>query len=265
MNRILKVKAPSDRSFPMEMQDVLTTVNGAPITVEDVTVFLKVNGTFRNAIYQLIEACVITAKSHELNIQISEREFYEYAETKRRLFGLHNAMDMNRYCKWHGILMDQWNEAMRLELFRKKLKEKIITDANITEFFGEHKNDFVMAYVSRIVCAEQMEICQAKERIVAHQEDFAAVARRISMEKNTRVAGGYLGGIKPGTLPKLIEQEIFAAQPDSVLGPYEQSGYWVLYRVEELSNPALNTTLKQQICDHLFGKWLQKEVLSARV
>jgi len=34
----------------MEMQDVLTTVNSAPITVDDVTVHLKVNGTFRNAI-----------------------------------------------------------------------------------------------------------------------------------------------------------------------------------------------------------------------
>lgn len=249
----------------MEMQDVLTTVNGGPITVADVTVHLKVNGTFRNAIYQLIEARVIAAKSHELNIQISEREFYEYADTKRRLFGLLNAIDMNRYCKWHGVLMDQWNEAVRLELVRKKLKEKIITDANVIEFFGEHKDDFVMAYVSRIVCAEQMEVYQAKEQIVAHREDFAAVARRISMEKNTRIAGGYLGGIKPGTLPKLIEQEIFSAQPDSVLGPYEQSGYWVLYRVEELSNPTLNETLKQQICDHLFGKWLQKEVLSARV
>jgi len=249
----------------MEMQDVLTTVNGAPVTVDDVTVHLKVNGTFRNAIYQLIEARVIGAKGEELNIQIGDRELYEHADAKRRLLGLPNAIDMNRYCKWHGILMDQWNEAVRLELLRKKLKERIITDTDITEFFGEHKNDFVMAYVSRIVCAQQIEAHQAKEQIVACQKDFAAVARRISMEKNTRIAGGFLGGIKPGTLPKAIEQEIFAAPPDSVLGPYEQSGYWVLYRVEEINTPTLNETLKQQICDHLFGKWLQKEVLSARV
>lgn len=249
----------------MEMQDVLTTVNGAPVTVEDVTVHLKVNGTFRNAIYQLIEARVVTAKSQELNISIGDREFYEYADTKRRLLSLHNAIDMNRYCKWHGILMDQWNEAVRLELLRKRLKEKIITETNVIEFFGEHKNDFMMAYLSRIVCAQQTEAQQAKEQIVGHGQDFASVARRISVEKNTRIAGGYLGGIKPGTLPKFIEQEIFAAQPACVLGPYEQSDYWVLYRVEELSNPTLKETLKQQICDHLFAQWLQKEVLSARV
>lgn len=249
----------------MELQDVLTTVNGAPITVDDVTAYLKVNGTFRNAIYQLIEARVIAAKGEEFNIQIGDREFYQHADAKRRLLGLLNAIDMNRYCKWHGILMDQWNEAVRLELLRKRLKETIITDADITEFFAEHKNDFVIVYVSRIVCAQQMEVHQAKEQIVAHRKDFAAVARRISLEKNTRIAGGYLGGIKPGTLPKLIEQEIFSAQPDSILGPYEQSGYWVLYRVEEITTPTLNETLKQQICDHLFAKWLQKEVLSAKV
>ncbi|MGI0015396.1 MAG: hypothetical protein ACREBU_18420, partial [Nitrososphaera sp.] len=87
----------------MEMQDVLTTVNGTPITVDDVTVYLKVSGTFRNAIYQLIETRVIAAKGEEFNIQIGDRDFYGHVDAKRRLLGLHNAMDMNRYCKWHGI------------------------------------------------------------------------------------------------------------------------------------------------------------------
>jgi hypothetical protein len=248
----------------MEMLDVLTTVNGKPITVEDVAVHLKVNGTFRNAIYQLIETRVVDLKCQEFKICISDNEFYEYSDTKRRLLGLSNAIDMNRYCKWHGILMDQWNDTVRQEILRKKLKEKIVADAEITAFFEEHKNEFKTAYLLRIVCTDCAKAQQVKDQIVNHGEDFSIVARRVSIEKNTRMAGGYLGCIKYGTLPKAIDQAVFSGQPGHVLGPFEQSGYWVLYKIEEISNPALDDTLKKNIADHLFARWLQKEMLNAR-
>lgn len=248
----------------MEMLDVLTTVNGKTITVQDVTIHLKVNGIFRNAIYQLIEARVVDFRCQEFNICISDNEFYEYADTKRRLLGLSNAIDMNRYCKWHGIVMDQWNDAVRQEILRKKLKERIVADAEITAFFEEHKNEFKTAYLLRIVCTDDAEAQQVKEEIVSQEKDFSIVARRVSIEKNTRMAGGYLGCIKYGTLPKVIDQAVFSGQPGHVLGPFEQSGYWVLYKIEEISNPVLDDTLKKNISDHIFTQWLRKEVFNAR-
>lgn len=87
----------------MEMHDVLTTVSGKPITVEDVIVHLKGTGTFRNAIYQLIEHRVIDFKCKELRVNVGDSEFRDYARTRRRLLGLTNAVDMSRYCRWHGI------------------------------------------------------------------------------------------------------------------------------------------------------------------
>jgi hypothetical protein len=71
----------------MEMQDVVTTVSGNPIKVEDIIVHLKVNGAFRNTIYQLIENRVVALKCRELNIGISDNEFYAHADTKRRMLG----------------------------------------------------------------------------------------------------------------------------------------------------------------------------------
>ena len=248
----------------MEMLDVLTTVNGKPITVEDVTVHLKVNGTFRNAIYQLIETRVVDLKCQELSISISDNEFYEYSDTKRRLQGLSNAIDMNRYCKWHGILMDQWNDTVRQDILRKKLKEKIVIDTEITAFFEEHQNEFKTAYLSRIVCTDCAKAQQVKEQIASHGEDFSIAARRVSIEKNTRMAGGYLGCIKYGTLPKTIDQAVFSGQPGQMLGPFEQSGYGVLYKIEEIITPVLDDTLKKNISDLLFARWLQREMLNAR-
>ncbi len=248
----------------MEMQDVLTTVNGEPITVEDAIVRLKANGNFRNAIYQLIESRVIALKCQELGIGVRENELHAHSETKRRLLGLFRAMDMNRYCKWHGITMEHWNATVQQEVLRRKLNEALIEDFDVEEYFEQNKNKFMMASLSRIVCAEFAEARKAKDRIVNGVEDFATVARDVSREKNTRRSGGYLGCIKFGTLAPTINEAVFSASPGEILGPFEQSGYWVLYRVEERRNPELDESLRKNISDQLFSQWLRKEALNAK-
>jgi hypothetical protein len=255
----------NQEALGMEMQDVLTTVNGSPVTVKDVTVHLKTNGIFRNAIYQLIENRVIASQCQALHISIDDRELHEHAETKRRLLGLSSAMEMNRYCKWHGILMEQWNEMVHQEILRKKLKEKVITESDITAFFAGHKQGFGMAHLSRIVCAGREEAQQAKDQVLTQGKEFSALARQVSIERNTRIAGGYIGCLKAGTLPRVIDQAVFFGQPGDILGPFDQSGYWVIYKIEEIKNPELDEALKANIADHLFSKWLQKTVLSTKV
>ncbi|MGI9304946.1 MAG: peptidylprolyl isomerase [Gammaproteobacteria bacterium] len=248
----------------MDMRDVITTVVGRPVTAEDVIVHLKADGTFRNAIYQLIEVQVIALKCEELKITCSEEDFRDYADTKRRLMGLFSAEDMNRYCKWYGIVMSQWNEMVRNELLRTKLQKKIITDADVGAYFEDHKNDFYMATLSRIVCPDEEQAQAALGAIRDDGDDFAAVARKVSIEKNTRAAGGYLGSVKYGTLPRAINDAVFSENPGSVLGPFEQSGYWTIYRIEEVKNTELDDAQTKNISDQLFTRWLKDEVLSVK-
>jgi hypothetical protein len=248
----------------MEMQDIVTTVCGEPITMADVVVHLKGNGTFRNAIYQLIETRVISRKCEELGITISDHEFHDHAEKKRRLLGLTSVVDLNRHCRWHGIVLEQWHSIVQQELLRHKLRDKIISSKDVETYFKKHKNDFMTASVSRIVCPDYGAIEKAKQSIIVQGEDFAAVARRVSLEKNTRIAGGYLGSVKHGTLPHPINNVVFSADPGSVLGPFEQSGYWVLYRLEERRNTELDEALHKNNAGRLFNQWLQKLVLSTK-
>jgi hypothetical protein len=248
----------------MEMQDILTTVGGEPITVADVIVHLKCDGAFRNAIYQLIEARVIIRQCKELGIVISDHEFHAHIETKRRLLGLASVIDLNRHCRWHDIVLEQWHNNIQQELLRHKLRDKIISCKDVKAYYKEHKNDFMMASVSRLVCPDYGSVEQAKQRIIVEGEDFAPVARKVSLEKNTRIAGGYLGSVKYGSLPYPINKAVFSADPGSVLGPFEQGGYWVLYRLEERRNTELDEALHNNIANRLFNQWLQKFVLSTK-
>ena len=248
----------------MEMHDVLTTVSGEPITVEDVIVHLKGNGTFRNAIYQLIEYRVIAFNCKELRVNLGDQELRDYSQTRRRLLGLTSAVDMSRYCRWHGITMEQWNSMIQRDLLRQKLKTRLISQRDVEAYFEAHKHDFMMASVSRIVCATASDAEAAKKRTQQHGEDFATVARSVSLERNTRSSGGYVGCIKSGTLPEPVNQVVFAARPGATLGPFEQSGYWVLYRLEERRNTELDETLRNNISEQLFNRWLRDIALKVR-
>lgn len=248
----------------MEMHDVLTTVSGEPITVEDVIVHLKGNGTFRTAIYHLIENHVIALKCKELRVNVGEEEFREYSLTRRRLLGLVSVIDMSRYCRWHGITMEQWNTMIQRDLLRQKLKERLITKRKVEAHFEARKHDYMMVSVSRIVCATAGDAEAARKRIQDKGEDFATVARSVSLERNTRVSGGYVGCIKSGTLPEAINQTVFAAQPGDTLGPFQQSGYWVLYRVEERQNTELDMTLRNNVSEQLFNQWLRDSARNAK-
>lgn len=248
----------------MQMADVLTTVSGRPITVEDVLVYLKANGTFRNAIYQIISKEVVAFKARELNIRVSETELAEYTRTRRAATGLQDAVRMNDYCKYLGITYDQWQREMETELLRDKVKRRMNPPARVREVYEEHRNELLTLNLSRIVCRTEVEVAAIRARIERGEGDFSTLAREHSLEENTRVAGGYLGSLRAGMLPEPLERQLFAAPVESMVGPVEQEGYWVLYRIDALRGTELTDEISEQITDRLFNDWLEQAVQNVK-
>lgn len=249
----------------MEITDILTSVNGKPITVEDVLIHLKACGTFRNAILELIELEVIESKAAELGITLSEDELYAYTENQRASMGLSDTLRMNEYCSLMGITMDQWYTTMEKDLLRIRLMERLIDQGDIEASFEGQKERLKTVSTSRIVCADQQMSEELSRLLNANPEEFSPLARKHSLEQNTRVAGGYVGNIQPGMLPEEIEERLFQAGEGELVGPLWQNGYWVLYRVEHITHQELNSTMTTQIRESLFQQWLEREVYSAKV
>ena len=56
----------------MELGTAVTTVKGDAITVEDVILHLKAKGTFRTAIYEIIEQRIIKYKLREYGVTLPQ-------------------------------------------------------------------------------------------------------------------------------------------------------------------------------------------------
>ena len=248
----------------MDINDRLTTVNGKPVTVNDVFVFLKATGQFRSAIYDVIEIEVIKQKAESMGIGVSEAELQEHSDTRKRWLGLNSVADWHNHCRWVGINEEQWTKAVRTEFLRKRLQRRAIAAADIKRYFNDNKAKLLTARLSRIVCADEASATSLVARVRLAPDQFPLLARQHSIEEQTRNGGGYLGSFNTGILPAEIERVVFAAQPGEVLGPYGVNGHWTLYRVEGIDHAELDDALRTYISEKLFSEWLQNEVTIAK-
>lgn len=247
----------------MEMDSVVATLEGSPITVEDIIIHLKANGTFRNAAYQIIESEVIKARCRERGIVIGEAELDEYARRRRNELGLDDAVKMNDYCRWLGIGFDQWSRRIENDLLRIKLANKVIDADAVTRHYEANKQALKTVSISRIVCRTEQDIGESKRMIDEQQRDFSTVAREVSIEESTRLSGGYIGTVHHGMLSPEVDRAVFAAAEHEILGPFRENGFWTLYHIANVSHAKLDTELRARISEQLFAAWLEAEVYQA--
>ena len=271
MIRRRRARAWSDLVESDECQDginqtspYITIVHGKSITTEDVLVHLKAHGTFRSAIYDLIEMEVIKLMFDEQDIEITDAELQEYSENKRLELGINDAVEMNEYCMWLGVTYDQWYQIIEIELMQLKLTDNVIDDKKVAAYYEYNKNDLKTLSVSRIVCDDESVINQVKSKLDDGQCDFSTLAREFSIEENTNMAGGYVGSVRKGMLPEAIDEQIFYANKNDIIGPSRQNGFWTLYKIESIDHVELDDALKRHISETLFNEWLEIQVNKAR-
>jgi hypothetical protein len=243
----------------MKLTDVLIRVDGREITAEDVLVFLKANGIFRNTVCQLVELEVMKRRAADLGIGRDESAFEEYCHRKRRYWGILPTAAMHDFCRKNGITLEQWLEATRLEYIRDSVRGHVVSEEEVQAFFEKHREGLRTVTISRIVCEDEAAARKVLARAEAG-EPFADLARECSREGSTRVAGGYLGTVRRGALAPAVEAPVFAASAGEIVGPLFENGYWTLYRIDGIREPVLDETLRRDISDRLFRRWLQAAI-----
>jgi len=247
----------------MEMQDTLIVVNGRRITVADVLVYFKATGVFRDAVCRLVELNVIRDKLPALDLDINDAELYEFAAAKRRFAGLEHAGAMNEYCLSNGITMAQWLAMTKDELLLHKVRAKVVAERDVAEYFRLNQELMRTVALSRIVCRDEATANGTVRRALAN-ESFSELARRFSVEESTRQCGGYLGAVRRGMLPASVDDKVFAARVNDILGPFWENGYWSVYKIEAIREAELGNAVKKEIADQLFKAWLLRAIGASR-
>jgi len=106
-----------------------------------------------------------------------------------------------------------------LEEEMKKITQP--TDQELKEYYEKHKGEFMVnnqIRLSQIVVKDQEKAKEVFERL-QKGEDFAKVAKELSLDKNSAKSGGDLGYFKKGELNKELDNIAFRLKKDEVSHP----------------------------------------------
>ena len=154
-----------------------------------------------------------------------------------------------------------------LEEFRDQLRAEMLTESVIHQITNAVSDKTEQVHARHILLGSEDKAQEALRRVQAG-EDFATVAREMSVDDITRTEGGDLGFFPKGMLsvPREVEDAAFALQPGQVSGvvrsPY---GFHIIQVVERQSDRVLQPDVYQAMKQKSFDEWLQRERATAQV
>ena len=163
-------------------------------------------------------------------------------------------------------------------LFRKVTKSAsgVPGSADVASYFKEHRADFAVPprrHLLNIVVKTRADTVKVAK--AAKGADFAALARRYSLDDSTRAEGGDLGTVSADQLDDAYAKAAFAAGDGAVFGPVQTSHGWNVGKVVGVV-PGRAVTLakvRSQVVTNMrseraldtWRSWLSKQVADADI
>ena len=149
------------------------------------------------------------------------------------------------------------------------------TAADVSSYLERNRERYVepeRRWVRHVLCADEQTASVVAERALAG-ERIADLARQFSTDFGSKNAGGDLGPLRRGELAGEIEELVFAAEADEVLGPVRSPFGWhvlVVYAIQDeqaaelaLARASIAADLARRNRSVAYAAWFESRLLEA--
>ncbi len=206
----------------------------------------------REVLDRIIDENLLLQQANELKLSVSSEEVDRSIEQIKKDYGLDDQR-LNEELRRQGMNLASYRQNTRKEILRYRViniavGSKIqVSDSDVESYYERNlksgKNDQVRVSHIFIAIPENADAAKVLEReeyarkIAARAkagEDFAALAKQMSEDRNTRAEGGDLGYFgKEMGLPKPVEELVFSMKIGEVGGPVRgNQGFHVIKLVD---------------------------------
>jgi parvulin-like peptidyl-prolyl isomerase len=213
------------------------------------------SGQARNFAREAIIAREAVEKADELGLEASGDELQEFADDFRRLRDLTSAKDTLDYLAHHGLTEDDFSDFCEATILIGKLRDRLASEERVREHFIRNRSEFDLAKVSTLTVAEESLAVEIILQVTEEGGDFHALARKHSLDADTKSLGGFQGFVARRRFNPEIAAKVFNAAAGEVLGPYPENGHFRLIFVEELNRAELDDRTRGLIADRIFDEW----------
>ncbi len=197
----------------------------------------------------------VVKKAKKAGITISDETLQEFADDFRASYGLFSADETYRFLKDSGLTDDDFEAFCESEVLTRCVKDHFATEDKIQEYFVNNRLEFGRVRVSNITVKEEHLAREIMMRTREDGEEFHTLARRYSLDEETKYAGGYVGVVSRCLLLPEVAAKVFHATAGDLLGPFLQDKLYRLILVEEVIKAELNDRVKEEIKEKLFYEW----------
>ncbi len=167
---------------------------------------------------KLIMERLIEKEAKKMNIEIASEEIKEQMEEYISVIGGQEKFD--EFLNNSHISKEFFEENLRKELLFNKYREAFLNDTTINEkevknYFENNKEELIVVKASHILVKTEEEGKKVLKKLKAG-EDFAKLAKEVSIDKTSAIQGGNLGYFAKGDMIAEFEEAAFALKPGEI-------------------------------------------------
>jgi foldase protein PrsA len=234
-------------AFEREMAQFLAALAAAGIDLQDESVEAEMPAYRRQVLDVLIDDVLVQQAAVEARITVPANEIEAQVTQEVSQTG-----GLDSFEHWLDETGQTWAEYERdvcQDLLRQTVLDRVTADITGT---------VDMVWARQIVVATVEDAWEVLTRL-ASGEDFADVARSMSVDEQTRDQGGDLGWFPRGLgwIAPEVEEAAFAGQPGQVQGPIQVGDRYVIVQiVDRQADRPLDPDTRAALRSIAFEQWL---------
>lgn len=202
----------------------------------------------------------IDHEASRLGVKTTDKEVdVIFANQKKASFKTEK--DFQKYLVASGMTVEDLRSQVSLRLKEDSLREKVTakskapTEQEIKAYYDQNKDQFQIPETRdiRIVLTKQKTKAEAAKKELQNGNSFANVAKKYSIDQSTRSNGGLLLGVTKGDQGAELDNALFAAKKDQLVGVRQSEFGWFVFKVvkikaaEKISYKSAKAEIKQNI------------------
>ena len=169
-------------------------------------------------------------------LTVTDAEVTKAFDTQKRQ-SFPKQADFEKFLKTSGQTLADVRARVRLDLLSNKLHDQVVaghgqtTNQAIEQYYNQHRSTFVEPEMRslRIVLTKRKADAERARAELERGASWKSVARRYSIDDDSKRKGGKLPPLAEGELENAFEKAVFRARKGRLVGPVRtEYGYYVL-------------------------------------
>lgn len=186
-----------------------------------------------------------------MGVVVDEAEFAKTRETLAKDPQIEQGGGLDAFTAAQGFGKDEVTEIVQRITYERVLGEKLVKDTPVTDeelkaLFEENAAELDTVHAAHIL-VEKEELAKEILAKVKAGGDFAALAKKHSLDPGSKDKGGDLGSAPRGRYVPEFDKAVFAGKPGEIVGPVKtEFGYHIIKIIDRASFESVKDSMRAQ-------------------